>query len=117
MKAEELVNFGVLPQHARLIGTNGKAKNLSAAGSTASDGTKLTCDLNHFSTCDAGQGCVLPKSSTESGLITIVNGGANTMKVYPALNSSDTINNASSFDLGTGVVGHFFPFNGGFIRA
>ena len=57
------------------------------AGSTQANGTALTKDLTIMTTVDSGQGVVLP-TITAYRTITIINNGANALKVYGFKSSS-----------------------------
>jgi len=56
--------------------------SLTATGTTQTDALALPSDFNVFTTVAANTGAILPTSST-CDWITVVNHGANTLKVYP----------------------------------
>lgn len=66
----------------------GVAATVSAAGTTRTDATALTKQINKLTTVDAGTGVILPASAA-GNIIIIENGGANLVQVYGA--GSDTI--------------------------
>lgn len=69
--------------------TQAYTNNATAAGTTQSNATAITTPLTVFGTVASSTGAVLPPAAP--GLMfTVVNNGANTLKVYG--NGSDTIN-------------------------
>ena len=75
------------------------ADNLTATGTQQSNALPLMASVNRLTTVAAGTGVNLPPSAP--GLsITLINSGANSVLVYPAQGSSDTIN---GFSATTGV--------------
>ena len=75
------------------------ADNLTATGTQQSNALPLMASVNRLTTVAAGTGVNLPPSAP--GLsITLINSGANSVLVYPAQGSSDTIN---GFAATTGV--------------
>jgi hypothetical protein len=66
----------------------GGAGALVAAGTNQATALKLTAAVNVFGTVAAGTGGALP-APTPGAVVTIVNGGANTLAVYG--NGADTI--------------------------
>jgi 3-hydroxyisobutyrate dehydrogenase-like beta-hydroxyacid dehydrogenase len=69
---------------------------VSAAGtSSQSAATALTKDLNYVSTVAANAGVALP-TATAGKAIVIVNAGANTLKIWPANTSGNTIDGGSA---------------------
>lgn len=65
----------------------GTDSSVAAAGTTQGTATALTTTYNIITTAASGTGVVLP-TSVAGEIITIVNKGANTVNVYPALGSS-----------------------------
>ena len=66
---------------------------LTAIGTTQTDAYALVYAVNEFTTVATDTGAVLPSSSTGMS-ITVYNGGANPLKLYP--NSGATINGLAS---------------------
>lgn len=58
------------------------ASGLTATGTTQSDAYAIVYAVNEFTTVASGTGAVLPSSQTGM-TVTIFNGGANPLKVYP----------------------------------
>ena len=69
------------------------AKGLVGAGSTQATATKLGADHNQFFTVALGQGALLPAPNTGEW-ISVHNGGANALSVYP--NVGGAINGGSA---------------------
>ncbi len=68
------------------------ATTLTAAGTTQATGLALTADVNMIGTAAASTGVVLPAISGAGDQVFVYNGGANAVKVYPAVTGSPTIN-------------------------
>lgn len=68
------------------------ATGISAAGSTQATATVLTSDVSFISTATASTGVLLPVGEP-SKTMTVFNGGANTMSIYPPVGG--TINGGS----------------------
>lgn len=66
---------------------------ITAAGSTQATATVLTTDINAVSTTAASTGVILPVGE-QSKSMTVFNGGASTLSVYPPLGG--TINGAAA---------------------
>lgn len=81
----ELMAAGCPAGLAKLIGQV-TATGLSAAGTTQGTATAITGN-SAFSTVASLSGAVLP-SATGSPIITVYNGGVNTLTVYPASGES-----------------------------
>lgn len=63
------------------------ANNVTAAGATPATATAITADLSIVTTVAAGTGVILPAGAAGK-FFTIVNAGANPLRVYPATGSS-----------------------------
>ncbi len=70
------------------------ATGLTAAGTIQSDALEVTSQVNRFSTVASGTGAKLLSTATAGIFQVIYNGGANPMKVYPALGG--TINSLAA---------------------
>jgi len=66
------------------------AAGLTAAGSNQAGALQLTADDNYVATVAAATGVALP-AATAGRCVTVINGGANTLNVYPK-GASDVIN-------------------------
>ncbi len=84
------VSGGILS--AGFVGQTSIEVGISAAGTNQATAYALTKQINKLSTVSAGQGVVLP-TGTVGMRITIANGAATTVNVYPA--GSGTINGGS----------------------
>lgn len=79
------------------------ATGLTAAGSNQATALALTKQINVITTAAASTGVTLPAASTVGvgGFVVIFNAGANAIKVYGAVGSSDTIDGVAA---ATGVT-------------
>ena len=78
---QRLVQAGLSANQATAIqGT--VASGLTATGSTQATALALGADLNAFTTVASGAGCILP-AMNPGDEITVYNGGANALLVYP----------------------------------
>jgi hypothetical protein len=99
----DLIGLGMPPEQAAKIGTptidalpaEPVSAAVTAAGSTISDATLLTGQVNNVTTAASSTGVKL-NSNTPLGITVVVrNGGANDLKLYPPT-SSDQINGGSA---------------------
>lgn len=106
---ENLMTLGVPANLANVL-SGTVTTGLTATGSTQDGALLVQPGLNAFSTVASSTGARLPPAST-SGPVFIVNGGANTLAVYPA--TGEYIN-AGSVNAGFNVTnaknGLFIPF-------
>jgi hypothetical protein len=82
-----LDNSGIYTPGAATVGSASGAQNtvatgLSGAGTTQSTATALAADINMFSTVAANSGATLP-AMNPGDVLTVFNGGANSLKLYP----------------------------------
>lgn len=104
-----LMQASIPPLAAKMLGGE-ITTGVSAAGSTAADATPVAAGLVVLSTVGSGAGVILP-SATISGPTVVVNGGANTVAVYPA--TGEKINNgtaSASVNVTNAKNGIFIPF-------
>lgn len=104
-----LMQAGIAALAAKMLGGE-VTTGVSAAGSTAADATPVAAGLVVISTAAASTGVILP-SATISGPTVVVNGGANTVAVYPA--TGEKINNgtaSASVNVTNAKNGIFIPF-------
>lgn len=66
--------------------------NITAAGTTQATGTQLAAQVNTIGTAAAGTGVNLPAAAAAGLMVVVANNGANPLKVYPFIGSTDTIN-------------------------
>jgi hypothetical protein len=99
----DLIGLGMPPEQAAKIGTptidalpaEPVSAAVTAAGSTISDATLLTGQVNNVTTAASSTGVKL-NSNTPLGITVVVrNGGANDLKLYPPT-SLDQINGGSA---------------------
>lgn len=84
------------------------ANNLTAAGSVQSQATPITTPIAEFGTVAASTGGLLPPSAPGMQ-VTVINNGANTLKVYPS--GTDQINalgTSAAFSMSTPPVVDLF---------
>lgn len=83
------------------------ATSISAAGSDQAGATALTAADNEVTTVAAGTGVVLPVLASAGDTVSVFNGGANPLKVYPTsgmkINSLPT-NQAVTLGANTGCL-------------
>ena len=66
-----------------------ESENLTATGTVQGDALRLAADHNYVTTVASGTGVILPSTGWNKGdMITIMNLGANTLKVYPQTGSA-----------------------------
>lgn len=97
---QTLMGAGMPAAQARNVGTGTFATGISAAGSDNTDATPLVADFNVVTTAESGTGVILPDVEVGSD-ITVVNGGANALLVYP--NSGAQLNNQTATTAGRTV--------------
>jgi hypothetical protein len=82
------------------------AVNLEATGSSSSGALLLAANVNQVATVAAGTGVRLPNQSFYGGDFTVINDGANTLKVYPTTGGNiDALAANIPYDLPAGSVG------------
>lgn len=105
-------NFTAMSAATRQGICGNAAKGLSGAGSTQATATKLGADHSQFSTVAASQGAVLPAANVGEWM-SVHNGGANALSVYP--NLGGTINGGSAnaaVSVPAGKAAIFVPLDG-----
>jgi hypothetical protein len=97
---------GFWPPGAVTIGGASGAQNtvatgLSGAGTTQGTATALVDDINTFSTVASGSGAILPAMNPGDAL-TVFNGGANALKLYPPVGAQlNALGNNSPYSIAT----------------
>lgn len=105
---DELVGEKVAPSLAAILGDD-IAISLVATGSSQADALSLAASVSKFATVASNTGAILPTASGK-GKYCIYNGGANALKVYPAV--GETINGGAanaSFSVTNGKAAMFVP--------
>lgn len=73
---------GISPMAAtNIVGDN--ANGLTATGSAITDALQLTAAVSHFGTVGASTGAKAPQDMNPGDSITVYNGGASTLSLYP----------------------------------
>lgn len=99
----DLIGLGMAPEQAAKLGSptidalpaEPVSAAVTAAGTTISDATLLTGQVNNVSTAAASTGVKLNPNTPLGITVTVRNGGANDLKLYPPT-SSDIINGGSA---------------------
>ena len=115
--SRQLINLGTTPEEGRLFGLEGSNVGLTGTGSTIADALALTADANTFTTVSSSTGAILPLSGNK-GTISIRNGGAQPLTVYPQ--ATQRINGgslAAGVAVANGTSARFFPVGSGWVRA
>lgn len=103
-----MMGAGLSGAAAVAVGTGTFATGLTAAGSSATDALQLTADFNVVTTTASSTGVKLPDVEVGSD-ITVVNGGANALLVYPPTGcqlNNQTVTTAGR-TIGAGKAGIF----------
>jgi hypothetical protein len=106
----ELMAAGIPWGAATQIGQD-LSSGLVASGTTKSGALVLVGHQNIFVTVSSGKACSLPPAGGSS-IVTIYNGGSNSLAVFTSPNASDTINALStgaSFSVTNGKSAIFVP--------
>ena len=102
-----------------LINNNGLSTSygIIATGTTQATATQLTSVINQVDTTPSGTGVNIPSSkgriTTPYKFCIVINNGANTLIVYPAAGTTDTINATTSVTLTSGNGALFASAKGG----
>lgn len=99
----DLIGLGMAPEQAAKIGSptidalpaEPVSAAVTAAGTTIADATLLTGQVNNVSTAAASTGVKLNPNTPLGITVTVRNGGANDLKLYPT-SASDVINGGSA---------------------
>src|SRR6185295_15153787 len=93
----------------KTFGLDSVEKAITAAGTVYSDAYALTKNISQVTTTASGTGVSLPVPASAGTRCLVINGGANTLKVYP--NVGGTIDGGStnaSVNLSAGTVKEYF---------
>ncbi len=85
-----------------IVGSVGSGK--TATGTNQATAMLLSDDMTIFSTVASGTGAILPSGSSGNDLYTVVNNGANAVRIYPPV--------SGRFDAGTINAAYQIPANG-----
>lgn len=97
---KEMVQSGMWPGTARAV--NGAvATGLTGLGSTQATALALTASISNVTTAAASTGVIVPAGQEAGDVLTVRNGGANALLVYPLLGG---VINALSANAGFSVA-------------
>jgi len=105
---DELVGAKMAPSQAAVFGDD-LTTGLTATGSAQTDALALSTSISAFSTVASNTGARLPAASGK-GEYAVMNGGANTLKVYPATGERINAGSANAaFSVAAGKCAYFRP--------